>query len=248
MVLGFLLLFIAVAGGPPASASRPAQPPPLLSVSATASPLSGAVPLTVAFVAHASNGFPPYSYSWSFGDLSANVTGPFANHTFRTIAVFLITVTVGDSAGAVANATLEIAVNPAPLGVSLSAAPSALAAGQPTLLETSVAGGLAPFHFTWTGLPVGCPPQSVENLSCTPRYGGSYVVNVTVTDSRNLSASATVALVVSGAGPPPPPTVGPTSPDYTVAIVAVALGAAILVVVAAIIGRRARRRRAEPRA
>jgi hypothetical protein len=199
--------------------------------------------LTVALAAHASNGFAPYSYSWSFGDQSPNQTGAFTNHTYPAIAIYRVVVTASDTMGELAEAALNVTVTPAPLAIGLTANRSAIAAGETTYLEAMVQGGLAPFVYVWSGLPAGCPSQPVQTLSCTPLYGGSYVVNVTVTDARHASASATVALVVSGPGPPVVPRPGPAAPDYTVPIVAVALIGIALVVGAALIGRRARRRR-----
>jgi PKD domain len=247
LALGLVVLLALSALSLGGSVGAPAQPPPTLSVVATASPVAGSIPLTVAFAAQASNGFPPYSYTWSFGDGSPNVTGAFANHTFLRIDDYRVTVTAVDQMDEVAFAGVVVNATPTRLEIRLTAVPPALAAGQTTILETSVQGGLAPFRFAWSGLPDGCPSQPVENLSCSPTYGGSFVVNVTVTDARNVSASATVALVVSGPGPPSPPAVAPAAPNFTDAILAVAVIGAALVVAAALLGRRARRRRESPR-
>jgi PKD domain len=228
------------------AATGPAQPPNLLTITATAAPLSGPVPLTVAFAVHGSGGFPPYFYNWTFGDGSPNATTQFVNHTYRAYALYTVDVTVVDDEGEIASTTVTVDAGPDPLTVSLSAVPSALAAGGTTYLETSVQGGVPPFRYAWSGLPDGCPAQSVENLSCTPRYGGSYVVNVTVVDARNSSSTATIGLVVTGPGLPPPSKSASPPPDYTYDILAVVGVGALAVVIAAVIGRRARRSRAGP--
>jgi PKD repeat protein len=243
--LPLLLAAAGLASFPGVGAIGPAQPPPL-SVTATASPLSAPVPSTVAFEARAASGSTPYYYNWSFGDGSPNATTQFVNHTFRTIGSFRVNVTVVDALGEIASDWLMVNVTPDPIGISLTAVPPDLAAGTTTYLETSVQGGVPPYRYTWSGLPDGCPPQPVENLSCTPLYGGSFVIHVNVTDARNATGSATTAIVVSG--PPPPGSGHPAaaSPDYTDDIVAVLIVGAVLVSAAALVGRRARRRRSDP--
>lgn len=50
----------------------------------------------LSFTAQPALGFPPYSYSWNFGDsFSSNVANP--THTFSTNGVYLVTLTVTDS-------------------------------------------------------------------------------------------------------------------------------------------------------
>jgi hypothetical protein len=244
-VLPLLVAAACLAGLSGVDAGRPALPPPL-SVTATASPFSSPVPSTVAFGARAVSGSTPYYYNWSFGDGSPNATTQFVNHTFHTIGSYRVNVTVVDALGEVASNWLMVNVTPDPIEISLTAVPPDLAAGTTTYLETSVQGGVPPYRYAWSGLPEGCPAQSVENLSCTPLYGGSFVIHVNVTDARNATGSATTALVVSG--PPPPGGERPAaaSPDYTDDIVAVLVVGAVLIVAAAVIGRRARRRRTDP--
>jgi PKD repeat protein len=251
-VLASMVVFLLVGPGlisGTASGARGSPTPsfPPFSINATATPSSGPVPVSVAFSSQASGGLAPYYYNWSFGDGSANATDPSVNHTYRWVAVFHVNVTAVDVLGEIATKTLTVDATPAPLTVALSANPSALASGATTYLETSVQGGVPPYRYAWTGLPVGCPGQSVENLSCTPTYGGSYVVNVTVNDSSGRSASAVIGLVVSG--PPPPtraPSMGSPASNYPFEILAVVLLGAAAIAAAAVIGRRARKRRDDP--
>jgi hypothetical protein len=57
--------------------------------------------LSVPFNATATGGTPPYSFSWSFGDGSPNVTGQQPTHVYTnpTGGWFKVTVTVNDSVG-----------------------------------------------------------------------------------------------------------------------------------------------------
>jgi len=67
-----------------------------LQVSATGTPNSGTVPLTVSFKTTVSGGLSPYTYSWSFGDGS---TSSLANpsHTYTSSGTYTAQVIVRDS-------------------------------------------------------------------------------------------------------------------------------------------------------
>ncbi|HCT77071.1 MAG TPA: PKD domain-containing protein, partial [Micromonosporaceae bacterium] len=89
-------------------------------VTASASPTSGTAPITVAFTGTATDaeGNTPLVYAWDFGDGgSANTLN--ANHTYTVPGTFTATLTVTDSLGASAYATVTIRVeapNPSCLG------------------------------------------------------------------------------------------------------------------------------------
>jgi PKD repeat protein len=69
-----------------------------LSVSASAAPSSGGVPLAVHLSASVSGGTAPYAFDWDFGDGSAHDTAQSPTHTYGTVDTFTATVTVTDSA------------------------------------------------------------------------------------------------------------------------------------------------------
>ena len=246
VVAGLVSVVPIAAATPPGSAlptttsdSRAISNP---TVAVTASPLSGTVPLNVSFVATGTNGTTPYTVVWSFGDGSSPGVGLAVSHVFMSAGTFTTRANLTDYYGATANATVEIVVGPPPLVVGAQAVPATLAVGASTLLETSVSGGTAPYSFSWSGLPPGCPNQSIENYSCEPTAGGSYTITVTVTDHAGASAHASFALIVTGGGP----TGGGTSPSggsvAPVVLVVLAIGAAIAAVAGLLIGRRFRRR------
>jgi PKD repeat protein len=79
-------------------------------VRATASPTGGAAPLAVHFVASASGGASPYTYTWAPGDASANSTGAYFNHTYTKSGVYHATVLVNDSASNSTQVNLTITV------------------------------------------------------------------------------------------------------------------------------------------
>ncbi|MDF1562624.1 MAG: PKD domain-containing protein [Deltaproteobacteria bacterium] len=81
-------------------------------VSATATPASGAAPLTVAFDATASGGDAPLTYAWDFGDGSqAAVEDP--SHTYGLDGVYNASVIVTDANGDSSSATVEVVVQQA---------------------------------------------------------------------------------------------------------------------------------------
>ncbi|MCI4369445.1 MAG: PQQ-binding-like beta-propeller repeat protein, partial [Thermoplasmata archaeon] len=66
---------------------------------ASATPGTGRAPLRVAFSAVASAGVPTYTYLWSFGDGSPNVTARTTGHRYSTSGTFDATLTVTDLSG-----------------------------------------------------------------------------------------------------------------------------------------------------
>lgn len=245
-VAGLLSMASVTTATPPGSAALSATPSVSAlsnpSVAVTASPLAGVVPLNVSFVATGSNGTTPYTVDWSFGDGSSPSVGLTVSHVFTSVGTFTTRANLTDYYGATANATVEIVVGPPPLVVGAQAVPATLAVGALTILETSVSGGSPPYSFSWSGLPPGCPNQSIENYSCQPTEGGSYTITVTVTDHAGASAHASFALIVTG-GAPPGSTTSPSGGSVApIVLVVLAIGAAIAAVAGLLIGRRFRRR------
>ncbi len=85
---------------------------PVLTAQAAANPMSGVAPLAVSFTGSASNGTPPYTFDWSFGDGSAHSSEQSPSHTYASAGTYPVTLTVHDSAGGTAaDAHLSIAVS-----------------------------------------------------------------------------------------------------------------------------------------
>jgi hypothetical protein len=77
--------------------------------------------------------------------------------------------------------------------------------GQPVTFSTSASGGSGSYHYTWSGLPTGCPGTSSASVGCTPTATGVFTVTAAVVDSLGGSASsATLVFTVHS-----DPTIGP---------------------------------------
>jgi hypothetical protein len=211
-----LLLLLAVPFAVAAPPIRPDAMHPLgpssaggvLTVTITAWPVNGSVPLNVSLNATVSGGYPPYNYSWEFGDGTTIAFPGTADvtHTYRWIATFQANVSVTDFFNAPANASVNITVGPGPMHLSAQAVPPSIPVGSETFLETQISGGLPPYTFAWSNLPPGCVALAVKNLSCRPQVAGAYTITVTAKDSQGSSLSQVLALVVSSNGS------GPTHP------------------------------------
>ncbi len=82
------------------------------SITATATPTSGNIPLAVAFAANVTDGQAPFTYAWDFGDGNTG-SGQATTHTYATAGTFNWTVTVTDGQNNTATASGSItAINP----------------------------------------------------------------------------------------------------------------------------------------
>ena len=189
------------------------QPPVAM---ASATPRSGAAPLQVSFDGTASrdpNAGDTLTYSWSFGDGTANGSGATVSHTYNGTGVYNASLTVRDQLGASSTpVSLQIQVgNTAPLPVIASPASGALfKVGQTLTLSGSASdaqdGTLPASALTWTVLKHHdththpfLPPTSGNDVSLTwpppedlAAAETSFLeVQLTATDSQGLSTTVT---------------------------------------------------------
>lgn len=144
--------------------------------------LNGAAPLTYAYT-----GLPSPCVSSNTSSLACNPTEEGS---------FNVTVTVTDASHAMAQATIVLEITPLTL-TSYTATPNPVAPGSTTTLTASVAGGLPPYTFVYSGLPGGCATANTSSLSCTPDVEGSFQVQVNVTDSSGARISDNLTLTVN---------------------------------------------------
>lgn len=192
---------VAIASSSGGSSSNEQAPAPL-SVSATASPTSGAAPLTVQFAASATGGRTPYSFSWAFGDGSAPSTLQNPTNTYRNPGSYVATVTAADSANQRASASVAVTASGPPPLRFLEADASWSGAGDidVTLLSPSNAS-------VGTRVPAGC--ESTVNrtervlLQASPIPSGTYTVTLKAATcgSATPASIAAIVTVVTDSGP-----------------------------------------------
>lgn len=86
-----------------------------------------------------------------------------------------------------------------PMVTSFFGAPDDLEVGQPLVLTATAAGGTDGLTPSYAGLPPGCTSAPTWTIDCTPTAGGTFVVNLTVTDGIGLSTWALVTLTIAPA-------------------------------------------------
>ncbi len=171
-----------------------------LTVTASASPISGSAPLTVNFVSSVSGGQPPYTYQWNFGD-GYTSSSPNPSHTYAKAGTYTATLTVTDSAGNSASYSAMITVSSpvSPLSVSASATPTSGYAPLTVNFTSSVSGGQQPYTYQWNfgdGYTSSSP-----NPSHTYQQPGTYTATLTVIDSAGNQNSSSVTITVSQQAP-----------------------------------------------
>jgi len=176
--------------------------PPLFTLAITG-PSSGVAGAKINFTATASGGSSPYSFTWNFGDGTANVAGGSTNpnaqsHTYTKTGTFTVKVNATDSTGKIATATstVNISTTIPPLSVSLSG-PGSGGIGSSLTISATATGGSTPYSFSWTA--IGGSPSSGTGSSLSTTYGspGTYTVSVTVTDANAKTATSSTTISVS---------------------------------------------------
>jgi PKD repeat protein len=159
---------------------------------AIADPTLGPPPLTVSFTGIATEGKPPYTHLWSFGDGEVS-TDISPTHTYRDPGDFAATYTVTGADYRSCSRTIVITIGP-PLTCSASAS---TANGQVPLTVNFIAtasGGRGPYSYYWVFGDGGA--SSSQDASHTYTRTGQYPAILSVTDSGNRTCSKTLYIVV----------------------------------------------------
>jgi PKD repeat protein len=178
-----------------------------LAVAATATPKSGPPTLAVTFGSTPSGGTAPYFYDWDYGDGSAHGTTQNPSHNYTTEATFIAIVTVSDSAGQVAQATVPIQTYVGGIaGVPVPVLTADTTHGAPTLAVTFTrvaTGGTAPYAWSvdygdgttpasGTGWNGASTALSAHNYTTA----GTRTAILTVTDAAGVTAKIELAIFV----------------------------------------------------
>ena len=125
----------------------------------------------------AAGGIPPYTYQWSNGVLSNQITG---------LAAGIYTVTFTDANTCTATTSATITPYAPPLTVSLAVTPDTCGQGKGRIVPI-LTGGLGPYFFDWAHIP-----GSNDAMNATNLHAGTYTV--TVVDSYGCSQTATAVV------------------------------------------------------
>ncbi len=142
------------------------------------------------------------TYSWNFGD-GTSATGITTTHTFRTVAIFPVTLTVTDARGASASRTQGVNVaTPTPPTASFTISPTPAPTNVDVFFNAAAARAVGPgrtlVKYDWN---FG-DNTSGSGVTVSHRYAGSgtYTVTLTVTDDAQATAQAVQTLVVGATG------------------------------------------------
>ncbi|MDE2046677.1 MAG: PKD domain-containing protein, partial [Thermoplasmata archaeon] len=176
---------------------------PKLTVSASASPTSGGVPLAATFNGSSSGGTPPFVWTWWYGDSSPISHARNPSHTYNTTGTFPVQLQVMDSgagnANQVVSAFLNVTVVPCAgcsLGASASAVPTQGAVPLGVAFNGSASGGTPQYRWNWS-FGDGTLYSHARNPTHIYNTSGAFTVTLTVTDSLGAIVHAHVWINVS---------------------------------------------------
>ena len=183
------------AGGAASNTVTVSVSAPLPSIRATASalPASTDVGLSITFTCGVSDGTPPYTFSWTFGDEATGSESTMA-HAYTSSGPKTATCTITDAAGQTASSSVTIQVYPVPAVAASVDRPNA-SPGTTLTFTANATGGSGTFTYSW-GFGDGFSAQG-DVVTHVYEAPGQYTAVVTVQDSAGGTAPNTVALTVT---------------------------------------------------
>lgn len=141
-----------------------------------------------------------YSYYWEFGDgTSATTTVPYTSNAYACGGNLLATVTVSaPGVNPVISNAVHIHVSggsACPFSATASATTNSLTAPLTASFTGSANGGTGPYAWSWS-YGDGSPLSLAQDPVHTYNRSGTFVVNLTVTDSLSATAKSVLTLVV----------------------------------------------------
>jgi PKD repeat protein len=163
-------------------------------VMASATPTSGAAPLTVDFDCAVAGGNQPVHVSWHFGEGTAD-TAAITSHTYTAAGTYRARCRAVDADGDMATESIDIVVGTDSIpDAVISAAPTSGRAPLTAEFVGIAIGGDSPITYEWN-FGDGTTDTGA-NVSHTYTDPGFYVVVLTVTDSDGDSDAATFTMTV----------------------------------------------------
>ena len=158
--------------------------PNVLGVTVNATPSSICIGQTSNLTTNVTGGTSPYTYLWSNGGTTSNIS-------VSPVVTTSYTVTITDANGCTTTGSVTVTVNPV-LTINATATPTSICAGQSSTLSANAGGGNGgPYTFIWT------PGGAGQTINVTP--GTTTVYTVTVSDGCSPSVSTTVTVTVNPA-------------------------------------------------
>ena len=194
-------------------------------VAAVSAPTATDPSLSVLFTCRASSSLASPTYSWSFGDGQSG-SGKFATHSYSKSGTYVATCLASGASGAAGGASVPVVVNPNLAILYFQALPtSTISLGSTLTLIINITGGTAPFGYSFTGLPPGCPSSSTSTLTCLSGETGTFAIKITVTDAVGETTFDSITVSVTN---PPPPAGSALTPAEGYALAGAVAGAIVL--------------------
>ena len=168
---------------------------PALQVSIVATPGYGVIPLTVEFGTTLSGG--GLTFEWDLdGDGTADSAEPAPSFTYASSGTYPARLTVTDTDGDTANATVYIHAFP-PTPVVTAGADVVLGAPPLEVSFTAEATGEAPFTYSWDLTGDGDEDSAEQNPTFTFTESGVYSAVVSAVDAAGTTAEDLIQIVVN---------------------------------------------------
>ncbi len=141
---------------------------------------------SVSFTHTGSNGNPPATYQWFFGDSTTNATAENPTHFFTTAGTFTITLTIQDTDGDhdtfMQTSYISVATDPTPSAAFTNATSRTIVAGQSVSFTHTGSNGNLPATYEWYfGDSTG--NATVEHPTHTFATAGTFTVTLTIRDT-----------------------------------------------------------------
>ena len=148
--------------------------------------------------AGASGGTPPFTYSAAGLPAGLSLNGTTVAGTPTVPGDYTVNLTATDAANQSSTVPISLRIGLPPLTITTASLPGGTV-GVPYQAPIAVAGGMAPYSVSVSGLPAGLAFDGAD-IAGTPAISGSFTVNVSATDSLSTSTSRTLSLMVTAGG------------------------------------------------
>lgn len=165
-----------------------------LSCSASAQPSVGNAPLDVLFTGVASNGTPPYTFSWDYADGSPADPNQNPLHQFGSLGRYEVTLTVTDSVAETAQCTTNVKVTD--LTCLAIADPNTGDAPLDVHFGADAFAGTPPYRYSWHFMD-GTGNATGPELDHTFQNPGAYDVMVFIVDSDDVPCTRSLPVTVT---------------------------------------------------